>query len=27
VGDLDRYLPGIVHMDVPAVSLMETAAH
>jgi uncharacterized protein (TIGR03083 family) len=23
VGDLDRYLPGIVHMDVPAVSLGE----
>jgi uncharacterized protein (TIGR03083 family) len=22
-GDLDRYLPGIVHMDVPAVSLGE----
>jgi uncharacterized protein (TIGR03083 family) len=23
VGDLDRYLPGIVHMDVPAVPLGE----
>ena len=23
VGDLDRYLPGIVHMDVPSSSLME----